>query len=207
VVEANGMQKLKKEDEQNLKEAKNQINTLSQIVQNVEQSMETANEKFKKQLEQLIPQLNDDVTNLNEESVEEKYLDREQNTYEMIKELDEKMERFTELEKRSVQYNSWQEVLGVPPTIFDNLDDLKVELSARHQLWHSLQEWQDLSTEWSATQFGSVDAPEIAKMCEKYSKITSRVGKILPENQIQSELAENVATFTSAMPIVTSLRN
>jgi len=51
VVEANGMQKIKKEDEQNLKEAKNQINTLSQIVQNVEQSMETANEKFKKQLE------------------------------------------------------------------------------------------------------------------------------------------------------------
>lgn len=42
------MQKIKKEDEQNLKEAKNQINTLSQIVQNVEQSMETANEKFKK---------------------------------------------------------------------------------------------------------------------------------------------------------------
>ena len=45
------MQKIKKEDEQNLKEAKNMINTLSQIVQNVEQSMETANEKFKKQLE------------------------------------------------------------------------------------------------------------------------------------------------------------
>lgn len=36
VVEANGMQKIKKEDEQNLKEAKNQINQLSQIVQNVE---------------------------------------------------------------------------------------------------------------------------------------------------------------------------
>jgi len=37
--------------------------------------METANEKFKKQLEQLIPQLNDDVVNLVEESVDEKYLD------------------------------------------------------------------------------------------------------------------------------------
>jgi len=63
--------------------------------------METANEKFKKQLEQLIPQLNDDVVNLNDESTDEKYLDRQQNTFEMIKELDEKMERFNELEKRS----------------------------------------------------------------------------------------------------------
>jgi hypothetical protein len=84
---------------------------------------------------------------------------------------------------------------------------LKVELSARHQLWHSLQEWQDLSTEWSSTQFGSVDAPNISLMCEKYSKIVNRVGKTLPDNEIQSKLAENVATFTSAMPIVTSLRN
>lgn len=155
----------------------------------------------------MIPQLNDDVGNLNEESTDEKYLDRKQNTYEMIKELDEKMERFTELEKRSAQYNSWQEVLGVPPTIFDNLDELKVELSARHQLWHSMQEWQDLSTDWSSTQFGSVDAPTIAAACEKYSKLVNRVGKILPENEIQVELADNVQTFTSAMPIVTSLRN
>lgn len=63
--------------------------------------METANEKFKKQLEQLIPQLNDDVVNLVEESVDEKYLDSNQSTIDMIKELDEKMERFNELEKRS----------------------------------------------------------------------------------------------------------
>jgi len=56
--------------------------------------METANEKFKRQLEQLIPQLNNDIGSLTTESVEAKYLDREQNTFEMIKELDEKMERF-----------------------------------------------------------------------------------------------------------------
>lgn len=30
-------------------------------MQSVEQSMETANEKFKKQLEQLIPQLNNNI--------------------------------------------------------------------------------------------------------------------------------------------------
>ena len=35
----------------------------------------------------------------------------------------------------------------------------------------------------------------------------NRVGKILPENEIQVELEENVSTFSNAMPIVTSLRN
>ena len=73
--------------------------------------------------------------------MEPKYLEREQNTMEMIKELDAKMETFNKLEQTANQYNNWQEVLGVPPTIFDNLDELKVELASRHTLWHSLQEW------------------------------------------------------------------
>jgi hypothetical protein len=42
------MLKTKKEDEQNLKDTKKLIMELSAIVQSVEQSMETANEKFKK---------------------------------------------------------------------------------------------------------------------------------------------------------------
>ena len=103
--------------------------------------MEVANETFTKQLHQLIPQLNREVSQLSEESCDPKYLDREQSTFDMIKELDEKMERFAKLEQTSIQYNGWQEVLGVNPTIFDNLDDLRVELAARHQLWHSMQEW------------------------------------------------------------------
>ena len=68
-VEQNGILKPKKEDEQNLKEAKNQIQQLAQIVQGVEQSMETANEKFKRQLEQLIPQLNEDINSLTTDSI------------------------------------------------------------------------------------------------------------------------------------------
>jgi hypothetical protein len=50
----------------------------------------------------LIPQLNGDVDGLVDESTDAKYLDHEQNTFEMIKELDEKMERYAELEKRSI---------------------------------------------------------------------------------------------------------
>jgi len=44
-------------------------------------------------------------------------------------------------------------------------------------------------------------------MCEKYAKISTRVGKILPTNYIQMKLEESVQTFTGAMPIVNALRN
>ena len=57
---------------------------------------------------------------------------------EMIKLLDEKMELFNQLQETSVKYNRWQEELRTQPTIFTEIDDLKVELEARHTLWHSL---------------------------------------------------------------------
>ena len=69
--------------------------------------METANEKFKKQLEQLIPQLNNQVASLNTESTDPKYLDEKQDMPEIIKDLDEKCEVFKKLEETSIKYNSW----------------------------------------------------------------------------------------------------
>lgn len=69
--------------------------------------METANEKFKKQLEQLIPQLNNQIASLNTESTDPKYLDEKQDMTEIIKDLDEKWEVFKKLEETSLKYNSW----------------------------------------------------------------------------------------------------
>lgn len=179
------MLKIKKEDEQNLKDTKKLIGELSQIVASVEQSMETANEKFKKQLEQLIPQLNTTVTNLSTESTEAKYLDDKEPMDEIISELDAKVARFKELEATSIKYNSWQETLNVPPTIFNNLDELKSELFNRHLMWHSMQEWDELLKGQTCLAFGKIDAVEIQKQCDKYLKIAIRVGKVLPVNYIQ----------------------
>jgi len=56
----------------------------------------------------------------------------------MIKELDDKVARFKQMEEKSLVYNSWQEVLGVPPTIFDNIDELRTTLMSTHTMWVSL---------------------------------------------------------------------
>jgi hypothetical protein len=64
----------------------------------------------------------------------DKYLDEKNlsNMKEMIDDLDKKWAYFKGLEETSTKYNSWQETLNVPPTIFNNLDELKSELFNRH---------------------------------------------------------------------------
>ena len=58
VLDELGMQKLKKEEKVNHTEAEMMIKKLTDIVANVESKQESENERFKKELEQMIPELN-----------------------------------------------------------------------------------------------------------------------------------------------------
>jgi len=80
-------------------------------------------------------------------------------------------------------------------------------LFSRHLLWHSLQEWEELTEQWVKTNFGEIDAPTIEAASEKYDKIAKRLEKSLEVNPIQAKLKDLVDEFKGAMPIVTSLRN
>ena len=80
-------------------------------------------------------------------------------------------------------------------------------MTLRCLMWRSLNEWQDMMEKWIKTSFGQIDAVEIEKQAEKYSKISVRLEKNLDANPIQVLLKEKVDKFKDAMPIVTSFRN
>ena len=86
--------KLKKEDENAIKDAAKEISRLNQILANVESKMDSETERFKKELDLLIPKLNIEVEKLTEEAQNPQYLNQESDMGEMIKLLDEKMELF-----------------------------------------------------------------------------------------------------------------
>lgn len=151
----------------------------------MESAQETQNEKFKKDLFNImIPELNNQVHTLTEESVEPQYLKEESNMYDMIEQLDKKMETFKEFQERSQRFNYYQEVLGTPSTVFDNIDELREQLFNRHLMWHSLKEWIDMTEVWIKTVFGQIAADDISAASEKYTKIVNRLDKTLPTNPI-----------------------
>ena len=102
-----GNTKLKKEDENAIKDAEKEITKLSTILADVESKQETETERFKKDLDMMIPQLNEEVHNLTEECKNPCYLDKNSDNNEMIKQLDEKMDKFKEIFETSVKYNGW----------------------------------------------------------------------------------------------------
>lgn len=183
------------------------IQKLTALISEVESAQESQNDKFKKDLEQQIPSLHKDIHSLHEESILPQYLEESSSMEQMIKELDEKKARYEELEATAQKYNAWQEVLDTPPTNFTDLENCREELFNRHLMWHSLDEWEQLTEAWVKTKFNEIDAPKIEEQSEKYDKIAKRLEKSLEANPIQARLKDLVDTFKGAMPIVTALRN
>lgn len=202
-----GNTKLKKDDENAIKDAEKENTRLSTILADVESKQESETERFKKELEQLIPQLNQEIEKLDEESLLPQYLDKNSDNNEMIKQLDEKMLKFKELQETSVKYNGWEEELRTQPTIFSNIEELKANVENRHQLWHALQDWQIKKEGYEKKLWNDIDDEEIKREAEYYQKITNKLIRNLPANQIVDELKYLVDTFKEAMPIVEACRN
>jgi hypothetical protein len=140
--------KVKKEDKDAFTESLANISTLSNIIQEVESAQEENKERFKKTLNELVPKLDKEINELYEEAQHKQFLDGKSDMFEMLKVLDGIEARFKELETRSITYNKWQEVLETQPTVFENLDGTREELSLRCLMWRSLNEWGDMCESW-----------------------------------------------------------
>jgi len=90
-----------------------------------------------------VPQLNNEINELFEMSQDGKFLKEESlnDMYDMLKQLDAIEERFKEHEAMATKYNSWQEVLQTQPTVFENLETTREEMTLRCLMWRSLNEW------------------------------------------------------------------
>lgn len=99
VLQEHALNKPRKEDLNNHNEANQMISTLNSIISSLQQQQEGSSEKFKKALQELIPELNTCIDQLNAEAIEPAYFDMKNvepdKMGDVIKALDAKMVLFT----------------------------------------------------------------------------------------------------------------
>jgi hypothetical protein len=61
--------------------------------------------------------------------------------FDILRVLLEYEDKFKALEATSLKYNRQQEVLETQPTVFENLDDCREQLTLRCLMWRSLKDW------------------------------------------------------------------
>jgi dynein heavy chain, axonemal len=183
------------------------ITKLANLIMNVENFQDSKLDQFRKTFDDLIPRLNSDISDVHEEVNNDKFLSGESEMTEMLKKIDDLEDKYSKLEKTSLKYQSWQEVLQINQTSFENLDQLRDDLRIRADMWRSLSTWEEKQEEWVKLQFSKIDAKNISDEADKYAKVANRVDKTLPPNPIGEKLKLLVDTFRGTMPVVLALRN
>ena len=104
------------------------ISKLSNLIMNVENFQDSKLDQFRKTFDDLIPKLNNEIEEIHDEAKNDCFISGESEMNEMLKKIDDIEDRYNELEKTSVKYQSWQEVLQINQTSFENLEELREDL-------------------------------------------------------------------------------
>ena len=102
---------------------------------------------------QLIPSLNKEVNKLLEVVEDKRFLKIDTDTTKAITDLEELDEKIKKCEFDAKQYGDYENTLNMAETRFENLEQLRVNINFRLDMWKGLRDWASLSDSWMSTVF------------------------------------------------------
>ena len=109
--------------------------------------------------------------------------------------------------KRSETLSEYQVALGLDVDEYDTLDEVQLDLTLKLKLWRGVKEWSQLTAGWVIQALLEVDAGEMEKQVNMYTKTVFQAQKGMPGNPVVPRLKDSVDTFTPLLPCVVNLRN
>jgi len=134
---------VKKEDTEALKEATQIIINLSNLHQQVDGQQIENKDKFRRDLLKMTPALSAEIDDLLDRATHEKFTDGDslEKMFDILGEIDEIESTFKVLEETKERYNRWQIELETNQDTFENLEELREQMTLRSLMWRSLNEW------------------------------------------------------------------
>ena len=121
--------------------------------------------------------------------------------------LESNQESLDDLRKRSETLADYQVALGLDVDEYDTLDEVQLDLTLKLKLWRGVKEWSQLTAGWVVQALLDVDAAEMEKQVNLYTKTVFQAQKGMPGNPVVPRLKDSVDTFTPLLPCVVNLRN
>ncbi|XP_063775637.1 dynein axonemal heavy chain 6 [Pseudophryne corroboree] len=164
-------------------------------------------EKFCHSLDKDIAELNKDVKDVRQQSLDPQILDIGADQSKVKQILSDLQIILDELQKRAFQYKTYQKNFKVEVTKFDALEEVSAEIKLKQLLWDSLNDWDVLQAEWMLSKFEDLDPEQLNSLVLKYAKFVSQLEKGLPPNNVVPRLKEKVDSMKEKVPMITDLRN
>eukprot|EP01012_Entosiphon_sulcatum_P041182 TRINITY_DN5499_c0_g1_i1.p1 TRINITY_DN5499_c0_g1~~TRINITY_DN5499_c0_g1_i1.p1 ORF type:complete len:4402 (-),score=749.29 TRINITY_DN5499_c0_g1_i1:60-13265(-) len=104
-------------------------------------------------------------------------------------------------------YNVYQVMFDLPKLELHELWHERERIGAIHQLWVAMGEWTGLSKGWLSAPVRSIDAESVDHQVTTFTKLTTKLAKILSGSVVLSSLKVKIEDITAALPLIQALRN
>lgn len=112
-----------------------------------------------------------------------------------------------DLQRTAYTYRTFQKNFKVEVTKFDELEQVAGEIKLKQLLWNSIEEWDNLSSEWNKAKFDTLEPESLNQIVNKYGKNAYQTEKGLPPNNLVPKLKQKVEDMRNKMTMITDLRN
>ena len=180
---------------------------VSNIVAECEAGQEEKTNNFVGSIDTSIEKLRNRASELRTECEDKRVYDGHTPMDEALAMLDVWWASFTELKESSARFESYQEVLKVPVTKYDDVETLEVNLKLKRNMWQGLNDFGEQVEAWKKAPFETLNTELMQVTVAKYGKVVAQCDKGLPTNTVLPKLADAVTVFKALTPVVVALRN
>jgi len=109
-----------------------------------------------------------------------------------------------------MKFNEYQEVLEVPPTVLQEIDQFKKKFDVRYRLWKYRDEFEKNQTHWYNDNFVEIDAEEVVKTVDFYKKEKVGLKQSLPREPVDKvfeSLEKEIKEVDKNLELIQALGN
>ena len=194
-------------DAASVKMMETMLGHLTHLVAQVESQQEEKTNAFTEKIETSIEELRTNASELRQQSEDKSLYDGNTEMIDALAFLERLDAAFQELKADSSRFSEYQEVLKVPVTRYDEVEELEGNLRLKKNMWQSLSDWGEQIEKWSNAPFDSLNTEHMQQQVQRYAKVVNQCEKGLPANTVLPILREKVDTFKVLVPVVVALRN
>ncbi|CAK72703.1 unnamed protein product (macronuclear) [Paramecium tetraurelia] len=186
------------------------IQQVSQLRKKVDDAMVNYDQnlnKFRKDMERMIPQVDNTVKDLNERVSEQPLSSLTADLNDMITFVIGIRKQVDELKIHAQKLNDYQIALNLEYTPFEKLEIFNNEFTLLERLWCGRNEWVQNYSFWLKQHYTEIDLDEMNNVMEKLQKTANMCAKELDKNEVARVFKSDIEAFKGVYQVLQALKD
>ncbi|CAD8076520.1 unnamed protein product [Paramecium sonneborni] len=199
--------KIQDQHKQKFGECIQQVNQLRKKVDDAMVNYDQNLNKFRKDMERMIPQVDSTVKDLSERVSEQQLSSLASDLSDMITFVTGIRKQVDELKIHAKKLNDYQIALNMEYTPFEKLEIFNHEFTLLERLWCGRNEWIQNYSSWLKQHFTEINLDEMNNTIEKLQKVANLCAKELDKNEVARVFKSDIEGFKGVSQVLQALKD